>query len=527
MRRTVACLAFMAALASAAAAQAQPAAVVHFTIDAQQNPQPISRFIYGVNSPIEGGYADCTFSRAGGNRWTAYNWTNNASNAGSDWQFQNDGLLSSSDSPGAALLPTIRNAAAHNAALLITVPMAGYVAADKKGDGDVRQSGADYLKTRFRPSLPAKGSAFSLTPDPKAPAVYADEFVNWVRTQCPKAETDPHQPLFLALDNEPDLWAGTHAEVHPEPPTYEELIKRSVDYAAALKKAAPKALVFGPVNYGWMGFVRLQDAPDAKGRDFQEVYLAELAAAEKSAGHRLLDALDVHWYPEARGGGVRISEPGTAPATVAARVQAPRSLWDATYTEDSWITKDVLHGPINLLPRLREKIAKHYPGTRLAMTEYNYGGGDHISGGIAEADVLGILGREGVYAAALWPMAKNESYLAAGFRMFRNFDGRGAAFGDTSIAAATDNLVDTSIYASLDSTNPKRLVLVAINKTDRPLTAQIRLAHAKPFTKAEAYQLTSSGPDPKPAPAIPLPTPAAFDYPMPPMSVSTICLTGP
>ena len=36
------------------------------------------------------------------------------------------------------------------------------------------------------------------------------------------------------------------------------------------------------------------------------------------------------------------------------------------------------------------------------MTEYNFGAGTHISGGLAELDVLGALGREGVYLATYW-----------------------------------------------------------------------------------------------------------------------------
>jgi hypothetical protein len=506
---------------------ASDAAAVTFTIDAQQNVQPISRFIYGFNQPLEGPHACLTLSRMGGNRWTAYNWTTNASNAGSDWQFQNDALMGSSDTPGAAILPGIKNAAARGAGLVITIPMAGYVSADKKGDGDVRKSGANYLQTRFKPMLAAKGAPFTLTPDLKAPAVYADELVNWVKSSAPQAWTDPKAPIFFDLDNEPDLWPSTHAEIHPQKVTYEELVKRTVEFSRAIKAVAPKALLFGPVNYGWMGFVRLQDAPDAAGRDFQEFYLDQMALAEKAAGKRLLDVLDVHWYPEARGGGVRISEAGTAPATVAARLQAPRSLWDPTYKEDSWITNDVLRGPIKLLPRLLEKIDQHYKGTRLAMTEYNYGGGGHISGGLAEADVLGIFGRWGVFAAAVWPMAKDESFIAGGLKLYRDFDGHGGTFGDTSISAATDSAADTSVYASLDSANPKRMVIVAINKTDKAVTAQVRLAHGQAYKKAEVYQLTSASPDPKPAAAPALANPAAFDYAMPAYSASTIVLTTP
>jgi len=38
------------------------------------------------------------------------------------------------------------------------------------------------------------------------------------------------------------------------------------------------------------------------------------------------------------------------------------------------------------LPRMLAKIAAHYPGTKLSLSEYNYGAANDISGGVAQAD---------------------------------------------------------------------------------------------------------------------------------------------
>ncbi len=495
---------------------------VQFNIDLTKDLHPISRYIYGVNRKLEGDWAGLPLRREGGNRWTAYNWTNNASNAGNDWHFQNDNGMGNTDSPAAPLVSALENASANKAAMVVTVPINGYVAADKKGDGDVRKSGPDYLTTRFAREEPAKGSPFTLTPDPKSPVVYQDEFVNWVKTKYPYGQTDPLRPIFFSLDNEPDLWNATHKEVHPDKPTYAEIIQKSTDYAKAIKAVEPKAKIFGPVNYGWQGYVRLQDAPDANNRDFQEVFLAAMQAAEKAAGKRLLDVFDIHWYPEASGGGKRIGTPDSGPELIEARVQAPRSLWDPTYTEKSWITKSSTHGPINLLPRMQKKIDANYPGTLLSMTEYNYGGGGHISGAIAEADVLGIFGQQNLFAAAEWPMAKDESFIAAGFKMYRNYDGANATFGDTSVSATTSDAAATSIYASLDSTNKKRLILVAINKTADPITAAINVEHGHGFKTAKPFILTSESTTPRAGDAIKIADAAMWSYTMPGYSVSTI-----
>jgi len=503
------------------------AADVAFTIDAGQDVAPISRFVYGVNRPLEGGFASAAFTRLGGNRWTAYDWENNASNAGTDWLNQNDGFLSGSDLPGEAVRPSIAAAQARGAGILVTVPIEGYVAADKDGGGDVSQT-PDYLQTRFRVSLPAKGAPFTLAPDPGDGFVYQDEFVHWVETTFPGAR-DPAHPVFYSLDNEPDLWSSTHVRIHPAPLTYAELVQRTVDFATAIKAVSPQALVFGPVSYGWYGYTTLQGAPDAAGRDFLEHWLAEVAAASQAFGAPLVDVLDVHWYPEAQGGGVRITGSETSDAVVAARLQAPRSLWDAGYTETSWITQSSTLGPIRLLPRLRDKIAAHAPGTKLAITEYNYGAGGHISGGLAQADVLGVLGREGVFAAAEWPLAADEPFVAAAFRMYRDFDGAGARFGDLSVRAATSDVVATSVYASLDSSDPARLVLVAINKTGAPLAASFAVTApgGRPIASARAYRLTAATPAPVAAGALaPIDAGHLADT-LPAYSASTIEVTLP
>jgi hypothetical protein len=455
----------------------------------------ISPYIYGTNQPDwQGPSKYLTLTRWGGNRITAYNWETNASNAGSDWQHQNDGFLSPSNLPGEPVRKFVADARAAGAAVVVTVPMAGYVAADKAGGGDVKRT-PDYLKTRFLVSLPSKKMPFHFPPELGDGRVFQDEFVWWLEKTFARAGSDSPPRIFYALDNEPDLWSGTHARIHPQKASYEEVTRRGAEYAAAIKAVAPKALVFGPVNYGWQGMVNLQDAPDGHGRDFLEFYLHEMQLAEQRGRHRLLDVLDVHWYPEAQGGNVRVSEDDARPEVAAARVQAPRSLWDPTYTEKSWITQWSTRGPIRLLPRLREKIEKNYPGTRLGITEYYYGGGGDISGGLAEADVLGIFGREDVFAAALWHTGRTDDrFIHAALAMYRNYDGRGGGFGDTGLAVQNVDPERTSVFASL--TTRDQVVLVAINKSSEAIPLQIRLNHCPRTMRAAVFRLTQAAPRP-------------------------------
>jgi len=439
------------------------ASAVSVTIDATAS-KPISPYIYGANHPDWSKIGPLfTLARQGGNRMTAYNWETNASNAGSDWQHQNDGYVGESNEPGWSVRTFFQAAQEHGAAAIVTVPTAGYVSADKNGDGDVNKT-PNYLQVRFHRSFAKKPTPIAFPPNPGDKAVYQDEFVAWVeKTKSPRTS------VMYSLDNEPDLWSHTHARIVPKKPGYAEIIANNTEFAAAIKQVAPKAIVLGPANYGWHGFRTFQDAPDRNGRDFLDVYLAAMKAAEAKAGRRLLDVLDIHWYPEAQGDGKRIALTG-GPESVGvftARIQAPRSLWDPNYVEKSWITESSTAGkPIELLPRVLKQIAAHYPGTKLAITEYNYGGGRHVSGLLAQADVLGIFGRYGLFAACNWGVGPEDSAMLAGYRAFRNFDAKGGAFGDLGLGVSGERPAEFSIYASQDSKAKGRLTVVAINKTD-------------------------------------------------------------
>jgi hypothetical protein len=509
---------------------------VSLTIAPAQRGRPISPLIYGYNAISDPGARGVGALRAGGNRFTAYNWENNASNAGNDYMFQNDGYLvrgaSSPEAPGEAVRPTLVMAGQIGATAVVTIPIVDYVAADKQPPGNVMSSGADYLATRFRQNKPTRGSAPipGVAPDLTDAFVYEDEFVAWVGAEFPGL------PVAFSLDNEPDLWSQTHKEVHPAALTYDELVMRNIEYAAAIKAVRPDAPVLGFVSYGWQGYLSLQAAPDAgpKG-NFIDYYLKQMKAAETAHGRRLVDTLDLHWYPEATGIGagdasgsgrpsteapVRITGGDTSPGVVEARVQAPRSLWDPGYVEQSWVAGSA-GGPIALVPRIEGQIARNYPGTKLGFSEWNYGGGNHISGAVATADVLGIFGREGVDLANVWPSG-SEPFTETAIAIYRNYDGAGARFGDTAVSAVTSSIRSSSVYAAVDAANPGRLVIVAINKRTAPTTATIVVAGDPSRTSASVWVVSGSSPTIEVAPALSASQPGTFTYEMPALSVSVI-----
>lgn len=454
--------------------------------------RPISPWIYGVNAyqSLTDPPRNLTLNRAGGNRWTAYNWENNASNAGSDWgPFSNDDHLGSSSVPGESVRAIIAADRSRSNASLITVQMQGLVAADK--DGKVNASDPNRFATRFKEVVYQKGGPFTESPSALDGRVYMDEYLWFLRWRFPgNIYADPICPTFVSLDNEPELWDSTHREIQSQPIAPDEFIRKSIRICRALKALDPAIQLFGPVHFGFNGLVNWRNAPGYSPQYwFTDHYLREMKAASEAAKVRLLDVYTLHWYSEATVGGVRViglTATNLDAAQIQAIVQSPRSLWDPTFRENSWIG-DHLGGPIRILDRLQSRIATNWPGTRLAITEYWNGGDNHIAGAIAQADNLGIFGSHGVFAAASYPTPNGSPFAVAGYRMFRDYDGRLGAFGDISVFAASSDVARVSGYVSQASWNRDLLVAVLINRSGRE--EQVRVQGLEVSGTARIFRL--------------------------------------
>jgi hypothetical protein len=464
---------------------------------------PISPWIYGINfyTGLTSAPPRINLDRAGGNRWTAYNWETNASNAGSDYLYQNDNYLSSSTTPAEAIRSIVAADQGLGMASVMTVQLQGLVAGDEAGPVSVANPPD---MTRFKTVVDKKSTVsstpFTITPPTTDAYVFMDEFL-WAMDQKFTGlgifGQSPAIPTFVSLDNEPELWNTTHLEVQGSTPvSSDDYIAKTITLTEALKDWFPDVQIFGPVHYGFEGIYNWQGelpaTPDGTNW-FPDKYLPAIQAASNTYGRPLIDVYDFHWYSEATDGTTRVTNMTSASLTdtqVQAVVQSPRSLWDPTFTENSWITADVLNEPIQILPRLQSKINAEFPGTKISITEYENGGDNHIAGTIAQADNLGIFGSQGVYAATLWPLNSTCPYIFAGFRAFRGFDGATADFGDTSLQAISSNVQNVVVYASLDSTAPGRVVFVAIN---RSTSSQVTAINGQTLSgTATIYQMTAS-----------------------------------
>jgi hypothetical protein len=475
---------------------------VYYRIDTEVNRAPISPYIYGTNyNWVE----NATIRKTGGNRITGYNWENNFSNAGKDWYHSNDREMVKQLPwgpeqliPGRHLTDFQDAALAAGASTFITLQMAGYVSADDWGEVSPQEAAPS---SRWKQVVYAKGTPFCdpwWSPDTTDNYVYIDECVNFLVNKYGYSN-EPNGVKGYVLDNEPDIWFDTHPRLHPAQATCAELIDKSVALSTAVKNVDPNALILGPASYGFGGYLTLQNAPDWYGQYkwFIDYYLHSMEANSVTAGKRLLDVLDLHWYPEAQGDGKRIVFNSSAPysrANADARMQAPRTLWDSDYRENSWIAQ-WFGQYLPLLPMVINSINTYYPGTKLAISEYNYGAEDHISGGIATTDVLGIFGKYGVYMGAYWRTTWEGTYspyVEAAFNIYRNYDGNHSTFGDMSVYSETSDKVNSPIYASVFDGNDSQLHLIVMNKNfDCTISGTFDIKSSQNFVSGRVWRFNN------------------------------------
>lgn len=489
-----------------------PSGGLALQVNAAAGQHPISPYIYGMN------FADESLARElrlpvrrwGGNAATRYNWQTDTSNRARDWYFEN--IANPNTSPGNLPLGSasdqfVEQDRRTGAKTLMTVPLLGWT--PKRGLGGVPYDCA-FKVSKYGPQqatdpydpdcgngVKPDGSLITHNDPADTSLPVGPDFVqSWLKHLIGRyGSAAQGGVLFYNLDNEPMLWNLTHRDIHPHPAGYDEIRDRTYQYAAAIKAIDPGALTLGPVSWGWTEYFysaldaapggnwweNPQDRKTHGGQPFIEWYLQQMRAYEQDPRHpiRILDYLDLHYYPQASQ--VALSPAGDA-ATQALRLRSTRSLWDPTYLDESWINE-----PVYLIPRMRAWVEQNYAGTKLALTEYNWGALDHLNGALTQADVLGIFGREGLDLATLWEPPDLMEPGAFAFKMYLNYDGAGSSFGDTSVSAVSPNPDQLALYAAQRQADGA-LTLMVINKSNSDLASTVTLAGFDPAPTAQVYR---------------------------------------
>lgn len=484
-------------------------APVTVLVDALADRHAISHLIYGVcfassnqlkelNSPL---------NRQGGNATSRYNWTTNGSNHASDWYFQS--LEENGSGPGAMGDEFIRDSKNGGAQPMLTIPINGWVARLGPNSGKLAsfsiakygaQTGNDWQW------MPDAGNGISTNgskitgndPTDANLAVTTNFQAGWIHHLTNRWGTAANGGLrYYLMDNEWGLWHETHRDVWPTGATMDQMRDRFCDYSTMVHAIDSNAIVLGPEEWGWSGYIysgydaqwgllngwnNLPDRTAHGGQDFMPWWLDQVRQRSQAAGKRLLDVFTLHFYPQGGEWGNDVSA-----ATQLRRNRSTRSLWDTNYTDESWINDKV-----KLIPRMKAWVATNYPRTPVGITEYSWGAENHINGATAQADILGIFGREGLDLATRWVVPPTGSPTYKAFQMCRNYDGNKSTFGHTSVRAAAPGPDSLASFAAI-RTNDAALTVMVINKVlANPTPVTLALTNFPATTTAQVWQITSS-----------------------------------
>lgn len=529
---------------AAPAAAAGPA----LTIDVTNQPHSINPMIYGMDAytldPTVAKTVNLPLDRWGGDATSRFNYKLNVTSSAADWYFENqNGVIGNGTGQFDAQVESDLTVGAKT---LGTMPVNGWVAKDatscsfpvatypgqQKVD-TTRECGNGVYPEGTQSCTQSAGCDITGN-DPTVTSTKIDGpswATGWVQYLTNKFKTAANGGVAVYdLDNEPSWWDAVHRDVHPKPFTYDEVTNNGIAVAAAIKAADPSAEVSGPVmDFWWDYFYSKQDvengwatgpcfAPwqnptdrDAHGGvPFIEYYLQQFAAYDKAHNQRLLDYVDLHTYfapdwPLNSTNNMAFSTAGDTDEQQV-RLNATRVFWDPTYIDPDTTNQQfpqpnyktdpnytsgctVPAQSPQVIPMMKGWVSRNYPGTKLAITEYNWGGQEHINGALAQADILGIFGREGLDIGALWgppdPVKQVPGLMA--FEVFRNYDGKNAMFGDTAISAASIDQSKLSVYGAL-RTADNMVTLVVLNKTYGDLTSTVSVnGIPSTTTSAQAY----------------------------------------
>ena len=492
---------------------------VSITVDAQVNRHPISPLIYGVAfasaaSDLAG--INCPIHRSGGNSETRYNWQLNAHNKGADWYFES--IDDGSATPAATADAFVTSSKSGGAQPMLTIPMIGW----PPRLGATRAKLASYSTNKYGPQTGTDWQWMSNAGNGRG--TNSTTHSSWlITTNDPNDASFPTNSLFqqafvqhltnrwglstnggvsyYLMDNELSIWCSTHQDVHPVGPTMQEIRDKFFDYAGKVKAVDSNASIAAPEEWGWSGYfysgydqqwsgahsdwnpAHYPDRGTNGGWDYCPWLLNQFYQRATNTNQRLLDYFTLHCYPQSG----EFSSTDVSTSMQLLRNRSTRQLWDTKYVDPSWINSVIM-----LIPRMKNWVAAYYPGTKIGITEYNWGADGNINGATAQADILGIFGREGLDLGTRWtsPASGTPTYNA--FKMYRNYDGNKSGFGDTSVNATGPNPDNVSVFAAVRSSDGALTIMVINKQLGAGVLPTINLANFAPAGTAQVWQLTSA-----------------------------------
>jgi hypothetical protein len=113
--------------------------------------------------------------------------------------------------------------------------------------------------------------------------------------------------LYWNMDNEADVWNGTHDDVMKTLIPASEFMDRYIEIAKKARALFPEIKICGPVTtseWQWYKWGNESIIINGKYYSWLEYFIKRCADEEKASGTRVLDVVDLHNYPWAQNGDV-------------------------------------------------------------------------------------------------------------------------------------------------------------------------------------------------------------------------------
>lgn len=287
---------------------------VTVNVDLSKPTHPVSPYLYGRNNSLSGnpgsGFtpewtklkdAGVRFFReGGGNNSTKYNWRLKISSHpdwynnvyANDWSFAAESLQEEIPSAqGMWSFQLIGKAAKTNANNFNDW---GYnnsqwwegVAQNLAGGGEPETSGGTKALKEGNPELYLQNWTADST------TLILDHWFNDLGLNKEKLQ-------YWSMDNEPEIWNGTHDDVMSTQIPAEEFMQRYFEVAKKARAKYPEIKLLGPVPanewqwYNWSSPI----SSDGRHYPWLEYFIKRVAEEQEATGVRLLDVLDIHFYP--------------------------------------------------------------------------------------------------------------------------------------------------------------------------------------------------------------------------------------
>jgi hypothetical protein len=503
-------------------------------IDTLANRHQISPYIYGINSLNESDITNLSPSlvRFGGNETSDYNWKLFTYNSGSDWFFENGGLNDQSTGKGLDSVQMTKFTVDSGSQMLTTMPTLGWVA---KGSGNwsysVKKYGAQ-CKTDPYNSDAGNGQktdcSTRVTSGPVTDAyyplvdsasdcstgdcLYRDEWAKALATAFGSNTCNvPYSQItschFYDMDNEPEIWDGSHSDVHPSHPGYTDLSNLFETEGSALKTWDPSAVRFGPIpccwNYLWTAGPSGDNKAAHAGIDYTPWWLNRISWLDQINGARTLDVFDIHAYFSDN-----ITTTGFTNPQMRTEVNKYlRTYWDPTYSnaeiDADWITTTQPKRTVTfLIPRLKALVNAIYPGTPLSFSEWeSFFNEWEFATALSDADAYGVMGREGLSFSTRWGGPSSTDTTTnqphpnyQSFKLYTNYDGAKHGFGSISVSDESNADPNQFVsYAALDASGTKLTVMVLNKDPDNAANVVFNLNNFS-ASSVTAYSVASTSP---------------------------------